>query len=97
MKLFNLVTNELEKQFKKPSIKIIIVLILITAIFLPIVVNKIPSKSNVFYNLENDKFQLEQSKEYEDSLKNDKTTKGQIRLKYASCLLYTSSFGGDNV
>lgn len=84
MKLFNLVTNELEKQFKKPSIKIIIVLILITAIFLPIVVNKIPSKSNVFYNLENDKFQLEQSKEYEDSLKNDKTTKGQIRLKYAS-------------
>ena len=53
MKLFNLVTNELEKQFKKTSIKVMVLLILISAVFLPIIISKLPTDRYTYHNLEN--------------------------------------------
>lgn len=84
MKLFNLVTNELEKQFKKTSIKVMVLLILISAIFLPIIISKLPTDRYTYHNLENNKFLLQQAEENENYLKNDKTQKGKILLRYAS-------------
>ena len=84
MKLFSLICNELEKQFKKPSIKVMVSLILISAIFLPIIISKFPASDDNYYNIENNKFLLKQAEEYENSLKNDKTQKGKILLEYAA-------------
>ncbi|MGL5380991.1 ABC transporter permease subunit [Clostridium sp.] len=83
MKIFRLTYNELVKQFKKPSIKIIFALILISAIVLPMAVNKIPVDRYSANALESYKFMLEQENENVEFFKEDKTQKGQIAYQYA--------------
>lgn len=83
MKIFSLTYNELVKQFKKTSIKIIFVLILISAIVLPMAINKIPMDRYSANALESNKFILEQEKQNVEYYKDDKTQKGQILYQYA--------------
>lgn len=79
----NLVYNELVKQFKKPSIKIIYSLILIIAIVLPIGINKMPQDISSKHNLEAVQFQLQDAERELEDYKNDKTVKGKILYRYA--------------
>lgn len=83
MKILSLTYNELVKQFKKPSIKIMFALILISAIVLPMVINKIPVDKYSEHALESNKFMLEQQKQDVELFKEDKTQKGQIKYQYA--------------
>ncbi|MEG2291005.1 MAG: ABC transporter permease subunit [Clostridium sp.] len=73
MKIFSLTCNELFKQFKKTSIKVIIPLILIAAIILPIVLSKIENTSTERSYEQSNKYQLEQAESRIDELKADKT------------------------
>lgn len=77
MKVFNLTYNELVKQFKKPSVKIIFAIILISAMVLPFVVSKLPN------NEEADKYLLQDSQNYADTLKDGKTQKEKMKYGYA--------------
>lgn len=83
MKIFSLTYNELVKQFKKPSIKIIFALILISAIILPMAINKIPVDRYSANALESHQFMLEQDKRNAEEYKSDKTQKGQMNYQYA--------------
>lgn len=84
MKIFRLTYNELVKQFKKPSIKIIFALILISAMILPAVINKIPQNYQYSNALESNKYMLQQAEQNIEELSKDKTEKGKILLKYAT-------------
>lgn len=83
MKMFKLIYNELVKQFKKPSIKIIYSLILVSAIVLPMVISKIPQDKYMEDALESNKFLLQQAEENTKSYKDDKSVKGIISYKYS--------------
>lgn len=83
MKIFNLIYNELIKQFKKPSIKIIYSLILISAIVLPMIISKMPYEKYAESALESNKFLLQQCEENVELYKEDKETKGKILYQYA--------------
>ncbi|WP_243281348.1 ABC transporter permease subunit [Clostridium sp. D53t1_180928_C8] len=83
MKIFRLTYNELVKQFKKPSIKIIFALILISAMILPAVINKIPQNYQYSNALESNKYMLQQAEQNVEEFSKDKTEKGKIQLKYA--------------
>lgn len=84
MKIFRLTYNELVKQFKKLSIKIIFALILISAMILPAVINKIPQNYQYSNALESNKYMLQQAEQNIEELSKDKTEKGKILLKYAT-------------
>ncbi|MEG0307527.1 MAG: ABC transporter permease [Clostridium sp.] len=73
MKIFSLTCNELFKQFKKTSIKVIIPLILIAAIILPIAFSKIENTSTERSYEESNKYILEQAEARINELKSDKT------------------------
>lgn len=83
MKVFNLTYNELVKQFKKPSVKIIFAIILISAMVLPFVVSKLPTQMYSQYNEEADKYLLQDSQNYADTLKDGKTQKEKMKYGYA--------------
>ncbi|MGL5149692.1 MAG: ABC transporter permease subunit [Clostridium sp.] len=84
MKLFKITYNEISKQFKKPSIKIILAVILISAILLPMIINKFPNSETENYSLENDKYMLENEILNIENLSKDKSEKGKILLAYAN-------------
>ncbi|MGL5085910.1 MAG: bacitracin ABC transporter permease, partial [Clostridium sp.] len=81
MKIFSLTYNELVKQFKKTSVKVIIALILLTAIILPIGLNKFESKSYEKRYTESNQYLVNQKQSMIDELKNDKTAKASILRK----------------
>ena len=83
MKLFSLTYNELVKQFKKPSIKLLSILILVAAIIFPIAINSIPENRYYKSIMESNKFLLQDAESYLESLKDDKTQKGKIKFEYA--------------
>ncbi|WP_343346368.1 ABC transporter permease subunit [Terrisporobacter petrolearius] len=83
MKIFKLIYNELVKQFKKPSIKIIYSLILVSAIVLPMVISKIPQDKYMKNALESNKFLLQQAKENTKFYEDDKSVKGKMSYKYS--------------
>lgn len=83
MKIFKLTYNELVKQFKKPSIRIIYSLILVSAIVLPMVISKIPQEKYMKDALENNKFMLHQAEENTKSHEDDKSVKGRMLYKYS--------------
>ncbi|HBI93212.1 MAG TPA: bacitracin ABC transporter permease [Terrisporobacter glycolicus] len=83
MKIFKLIYNELVKQFKKPSIKIIYSLILVSAIVLPMVISKIPQDKYMNNALESNKFLLQQAKENTKFYEDDKSIKGKMSYKYS--------------
>lgn len=83
MKIFNLTYNELVKQFKKPSIKIMFLLILISAIILPIGISKIPQDKYLKQRLEANEYNLQLSQQTVDEYKNDKSQKGKVEYQYA--------------
>lgn len=83
MKIFKLIYNELVKIFKKPSVKIIFVLILMSAIILPSIISNIPIDRYSANALESNKFMLEQQNQIIEQLKSDKTQKGKMEYEYA--------------
>ncbi|NFG26498.1 bacitracin ABC transporter permease [Clostridium botulinum] len=82
MKLFNLTYNEVVKQFKKISIKIIIPIILLSAIVLPIGISKINVDNNIKHAMESNLYLLEDVNNYIESLKDDKTQKANIKKAF---------------
>ncbi|NFE13460.1 bacitracin ABC transporter permease, partial [Clostridium botulinum] len=82
MKLFNLTYNEVVKQFKKTSIKIIIPIILLSAIVLPLGISKINVDSNIKNAMESNLFLLEDVNNSIESLNKDKNQKAQIEKAY---------------
>ena len=84
MKIFSLIQNELIKQFKKPSIKIIYVLVLLSAIILPMGISKIPVNPYEASNMENNKFRLTQIENEIKNYENDDSEEKQIQLEYAT-------------
>lgn len=83
MKIFNLTYNELIKQFKKPSIKIIFALILISAIALPVGISKMPKDRTINSAIEGNEYLLQQTEQNIEVLKDDKTFNGKIEYEYA--------------
>lgn len=83
MKILKLTYNELVKQFKKPSIKIIFALILITAMVLPMFIKNIPIDKYSNNALESNKYLLDQANQMIEEYKNDKTQKGKMLYEYA--------------
>lgn len=83
MKIFNLTYNELVKQFKKPSIKLMFLLILISAIVLPIGISKIPENRYYKYQIESHEYSLQEAEKLLESYKDDKSSKGKIEYRYA--------------
>ncbi|EES49383.1 ABC transporter permease [Clostridium botulinum] len=82
MKLFNLTYNEIVKQFKKTSIKVIIPIILLSGIILPIGISKSNVDNNIKHAMESNSFVLEDINNSIESLNNDKTSKAQIEKAY---------------
>lgn len=83
LKIVSLTYNELVKQFKKPSIKIIFALILITAMVLPMFIKKMPVDRYSNSALESNKFLVEQANQMMEQSKEDKTQKGKMSYQYA--------------
>lgn len=83
MKLLKLTYNELVKQFKKPSIIILSILIVVLAIIFPIAIKSIPENRYYKNSMESNKFLLQDAEAYSESLKDDKTQKGKIKFEYA--------------
>ncbi len=83
MKIFRLIYNEFVKQFKKPSIKIIYALILISAIVIPMVLGNMEAKSVFEFSEESLKSNILMYEEEIKSLENDGTQKAKMRKAYA--------------
>ncbi|MGL4330632.1 MAG: bacitracin ABC transporter permease, partial [Clostridium sp.] len=81
MKIFSLTYNELVKQFKKPSFKVIIALILLTAIILPIGLSKFENKSVEKHYAENNQYLLEEKQRLIDSIKNETSADAAVSRK----------------
>ncbi|MGL5354066.1 MAG: ABC transporter permease [Clostridium sp.] len=81
MKIFSLTYNELVKQFKKPSIKIIISIILLAAIILPMGLSKFENKSEARHYAESNQYLLEEKQRLIDELKNDKSVESAVSRK----------------
>ncbi|WP_040329070.1 ABC transporter permease subunit [Clostridium ihumii] len=96
MKLFSLTYNELVKQFKKPSIKLLSILILVAAIIFPVAIKNIPENRYYKNLMENNKFLLQDAQSYLESLKDDKTQKGKIKFEYARINVETRKLYVDN-
>ena len=82
MKIFRLIYNEFVKQFKKPSIKIIYALILISAIVIPMVIGKIEPNDYSYFNEESLKSNILYIEENLKELENEKSQKSRMQKKY---------------
>lgn len=82
MKIFSLIYNELVKQFKKTSIKVIVALILLSAIAIPIVLNKIKLSTNYYFNKESLEYNINQTQSSIDALKNKTGQDIVMMVKY---------------
>ncbi len=83
MKVFRLTYNEFVKQFKKPSIKIIYALILISAIAIPMVLGKMETKEDLNFSEESLKSNILMYEEEIKGLENENAQKSKMRKVYA--------------
>lgn len=82
MKLFNLTYNELIKQFKKTSIKLIFPITLVIAIILPIVINNINIDMDSKYAEESNEYMLQDIEKMLKDLEADTSQKGKIQKAF---------------
>lgn len=93
-KILNLTTNEIIKQFKKKSMLVIMMLIFLSSIFLPIIIN-VRNSDMSNYSLDSYKYQIESAKEQMEYMKGD-AYRDKIDFKYLESELEYNQFLLDN-